>query len=262
MVKDTMKAVKGSVLKVGISAIAALFLIIGVWTYCALWAPPPVSGFTQQATLEMAHACGIHAFDPPAGKDSADAAPLKVTDLPEGSYIYTGTRPVQAAPRWVVVNPGGTITWADVKPSATPPPATPASSTSAPASGSAGGKKPARGVKAAAQIGDTHFETYNYPMVKWEAKPLNGKGAVAQLWTTYDRPSPRDEGVVKYRLTLFKSPGGETHRIQLLDDGGFKILEFKASDFQDVPGTELTEARESFSCPEEQYRQARDYAIN
>ncbi len=264
----TATTTKKSFRRLGLVILAAFCIIFLAWTYCALAAPPQITQFTQHATLELAHLCGIHFFDPPANP-ATDGGPSRVTDLPEGCYIYTGMRPSQSAPRWVTVNPGGTITWLDVKapqPQAFQPSAqtnndSPASTTGTPHKGTA--KAAAKGSSAAAfKTADNNFESYEYPMIKFQAKTLDGKGGIAQLWTTYDRPSPREEGVVKYRLTLFKAPGERTRRIQMLDQGGFKIFEFKASDFQDVPGTQLTESRDSFACPEDAYRQVRDYAIN
>jgi hypothetical protein len=245
---------------VGYGLLTCMILAAGAYVYCLVGAPEPVSAVTRKTSLDLVHACGITAFDPPADTTETNKV-LHLSDLPEGCYIYAGPRPSQTAPRWVVVNPGGTITWLDVKRSAdfstiaatSKPEGEPAVTKP---SGSSSDKPNA------AQGQESHFESYNYPMIKWQAKPLNSNGGVAQLWTTYDSPTPGQEGNVKFRLTLFKSPNKSPHRIQLLDEGGFKIMEFKASDFDDVPGTQLMEARESFSCPEAQYRQARDYAIN
>ena len=106
---------------------------------------------------------------------------------------------------------------------------------------------------------DSSFEKYDYPTIKWRAKPLtDAPGAIAQLSTTYDQPSKS----MKYRLTLFKAPNKNQAEIQLLDGQGFKLMQLQASDFHAVPGApDVNEARDSFPCGEEQYKQASDYSI-
>ncbi len=111
---------------------------------------------------------------------------------------------------------------------------------------------------------DSPYEEYNYPIIKWRPKPLNdAPGALAQLWTTYEwDDSEHKNGKMNYRLTLYKVTGKNLCEVQLLDDTGFKITEFNASDFYPIPGsTDLIEARESHPLSEEKYKRVQDYSI-
>lgn len=232
--------------KIAIASLVGICVLIGAWAFCLVAAPPWISNFTRGATQPVAHALGITALDEPTG----DKAPVKetVSNLPDGYYIYVGPRPMQTATKWVVINPGGTIAW--LNPGETAPV-----------------DKPTPKLVAGAPIpqpdNSTQFEKYDYPTIKWRAKPLAGADdAIAQLSTTYDRSTTAgQQGAVKYRLTLFKVNSDAAREVQLLDANGFKLFQFNASDFHQIPGSQLMEARDSFSCDEEQYRQARDYSI-
>jgi hypothetical protein len=103
---------------------------------------------------------------------------------------------------------------------------------------------------------ESPWESYEYPTIKWRAHPLaDAPGAIVQLSTTYDA------GNLKYRLTLFKGRADQ-REVQLLDGQGFKLMQFEASDFHDVPGApDIVEARESVACPEKQYKMIRDYSV-
>jgi len=110
---------------------------------------------------------------------------------------------------------------------------------------------------------DTQFESYAYPTIKWRPKALSdGPDAVARLWATYE-PSKTDQpGVMKYKLTLFKATNKNSREVQLLDSMGFKLMQFNANDFHDIPGApDIVEARDSVSLPEDQYKKVRDYSI-
>jgi hypothetical protein len=117
----------------------------------------------------------------------------------------------------------------------------------------------------AATDSDSPFEMYDYPTVKWRAKPLNdAPGAIAQLWTTYDWADEKHQsgGIMKYRLTMFKAPEKHECQVQLLDKNGFKITAFDVSDFFPTPGApEIMEARDSHSLSESEYKRVRDYSI-
>lgn len=118
--------------------------------------------------------------------------------------------------------------------------------------------------KSLAQLDDNSpFEMYNYPVIKWRAKPLSdAPGAIAQLWTTYEWSDKQHQsGTMNYRLTVFKAPEGQ-REVQLLDENGFKITQFYASDFHKIPGSsDIMEARDSHPCTEEQYKRVGDYSI-
>lgn len=107
------------------------------------------------------------------------------------------------------------------------------------------------------------YESYDYPTIKWRAKPVPDKpGAIAQLWTRYEKNEGDRTGKMNYRLTMFKAADRSTVEVQILDDAGFKIAEFQASDFHLIPGaTDIMEARDSYACTEEQYKKVRDYSI-
>jgi len=102
------------------------------------------------------------------------------------------------------------------------------------------------------------FEKYEYPTIKWRAKPLaDTPGAIGQLGTTYE------SGKMKYKLTVFKAPERRQCKVELLDNQGFKLSQFDVSDFHRVPGTsEIMEARDSYPCTEEEYKRVADYAID
>jgi hypothetical protein len=110
---------------------------------------------------------------------------------------------------------------------------------------------------------DNQFETYNYPTIKWRPKALaDGPDAVVRLWTKYDAGPEGQPGVLKYKLTLFKATNRNSREVQLLDAMGFKLTQINASDFHDIPGApDIAEACDNVSCPEDQYKQARDYSV-
>lgn len=112
-----------------------------------------------------------------------------------------------------------------------------------------------------AQDGNSPYEMYDYPTIKWKAKPLSdAEGAIAQLWTRYE--GEKDGGKINYRLTVFKAPSKSQCEVQLLDDQGFKVMQFNASDFHQIPGApDIMEARESTPSSESEYRRLRDYSI-
>jgi hypothetical protein len=223
-----------------------LCLFAGGWAYAYMAGPPWLSGFARSATQSVANAAGIHAFDqaPQDGGQPGEPKKETVAQLPEGYYLYVGARPAASAPKWVAVNPGGTIDWLKAGETA-PPKVALAADTNVRMPPPAG-----------------QFEEYNYPFVKWKAKPMaDAEGAIAQLSTTYERGPAGQPGVVKYRLTLFKAANGGAREVQMLDDKGFKLHQFVASDFHQIPGSELMESRDEFQCDEEAYRQSRDYSI-
>lgn len=121
------------------------------------------------------------------------------------------------------------------------------------------------GLKSAAVVdNDSAYEMYDYPTIKWRAKPLaDVPGAIAQLWTTYEWIDPQHQsGKMNYRLIVYKAPDKRQLEVQLLDSNGFKITQFEAADFHPIPGTQdIMEARDSHSCTEEQYKRAGDYSI-
>jgi hypothetical protein len=108
---------------------------------------------------------------------------------------------------------------------------------------------------------DSPFEDYQYPRIKWRAKPLpDAPEGIGQLSTTWDGNGTN--GSMKYRLTVFKGSGKDRYEVQILDGSGFKIKQFNASDFHAVPGApDIMESRESVPCTEDDYRKARDYSI-
>lgn len=108
------------------------------------------------------------------------------------------------------------------------------------------------------------YELYDYPTIKWRPKAIaEVPGAIVQLWTRYeptDAASP--SGKVNYKLTVFKAPDKGACEVQLLDDMGFKLIQFNAGDFHNIPGApNIMEARESFPCTEAEYKKVRDYSI-
>ena len=84
-----------------------------------------------------------------------------------------------------------------------------------------------------------------------------------RLWTTFE-PNDKDPatGTLKYKLTLFKATKRDSREVQLLDAVGFKLMQFNAGDFQDIPGApDIVEARDSVPCSEEMYKKACDFSI-
>jgi hypothetical protein len=111
---------------------------------------------------------------------------------------------------------------------------------------------------------DSPFESYEYPTIKWRAKSLSdADGAIGRLWTTYEpNGSPEKPGLMKYKLTLFKATNKSMREVQLLDAQGFKLLQFQAGDFHDIPGAaDVIEARDGVACQEDVYKKAQDYSI-
>ena len=111
---------------------------------------------------------------------------------------------------------------------------------------------------------DSPFEVYDYPTIKWRPKLLtDSPGAIAQLWTTYEwTDQGHRSGKMNYRLTMFKTPNRPQCEVQLLDDGGFKITQFVASDFHPIPGAaDIMEARDSHPCTEDEYKRVHDYSV-
>lgn len=231
----------------------SLCLIIGLWIYGCMSGPGWVGDFTRGTTRNAAQAVGLHVFEEPSER-SAQAKKETVANLPDGYYVYVGPRPMQAEPKWVVVNPGGTISWLNKGASVVAPTST----------ASVGTTKPAvNKVAAATDASQGQFEKYAYPVIKWKVKPLSGTGnPVAQLHTTFEPGAPGEKGTVKYKLTLFHAPGNGSRKVQLMDANGFKLVEFDAGNFMEIPNSELIESNESFPCDENEYRQARDYSVN
>lgn len=121
------------------------------------------------------------------------------------------------------------------------------------------------GVKELVKVDENSpIELYEYPIIKWRAKPIaDVPEAIIQLWTSYE-PSdqPGQQGKINYRLTVFKAPDKSNFEVQLLDQTSFKLLQFEASDFHQIPGSaELKEARDSVPCTEEMYKKVRDYSV-
>jgi hypothetical protein len=111
---------------------------------------------------------------------------------------------------------------------------------------------------------DAPYEMYDYPTIKWRAKPLNdAQGAITQLWTTYEWDDEQHKsGKMNYRLTIYKAPDKQQCEVQLLDKNGFKITQFDASDFHQTAGApEIMESRESHPCTEAEYQKVRDYSV-
>lgn len=107
-------------------------------------------------------------------------------------------------------------------------------------------------------------EEYQYPKIKWRAKPFGDvKDAIVQLHTTYEPSAQANQpGKMNYRLVVFKVPDKDQFEIQLLDKDGFKLSQFNASDFHQIPGSaDLREARDSYACTEDEYKKVRDYSV-
>jgi hypothetical protein len=112
--------------------------------------------------------------------------------------------------------------------------------------------------------GENQIESNEYPTLKWRAKQLSdAPDAIVRLWTTFE-PNDKDPatGTLKYKLTLFKATKRDSREVQLLDAVGFKLMQFNAGDFQDIPGApDIVEARDSVPCSEEMYKKACDFSI-
>jgi hypothetical protein len=107
---------------------------------------------------------------------------------------------------------------------------------------------------------DSPIEMYDYPTIKWRAKPLaDPPDAIGQLWTKFEQKT----GKMDYRLTLFKAQSRTQCQVQMLDDNGFKIGQFEVTDFHPVPGAaDIIESKDSCTCTEEDYKRMGDYSIN
>jgi hypothetical protein len=236
-----MRAVK----KYAIIAAVIVVAVLGAWTYACCANVPWVSDMARGATHNVALSMGLHVFDP-ASSTGTEEKKQTVTNLPEGYYLFLGAKPAHSAAKWVVVSPGGGIDWLKTDPAQAPTvmPATGAPTTSA-----------------TATTGE--WEQYNYPTVKWKAKPIpHVDGGVAQLQTTFEPGADDKPGTVKYTLTVLKDPSKRGRRILLLDKDGFKVCEFAASDWQDVAASDFIQARDNFPMMEEDYRRVRDYTVN
>jgi hypothetical protein len=230
-----------------IITVLGLCLLLGGWIYACVGQIPWLSEAARGATHSMALSMGMHVFDPSPAGPAAEKKET-VANLPDGFYLYLGQKPANTNPKWVVVNPGGGISWLDK--------ADPKTSNAGAAGGAA--------ATPVAMPAGAQFETYDYPVIKWKATPLPGtSGAVAQLSTTYERATgAAPQGTVKYRLTIYKS-NSKARVVQLLDADGFKLQQFTATDFHEIPGSEqLLEARDSFPAEESVYRQWRAYSVD
>lgn len=108
------------------------------------------------------------------------------------------------------------------------------------------------------------IESYEYPTIKFKPKPLSeAQGALVQLSTRFEKADQANQqGKMHYRLTLFKAPEKQQCEVQLLDDADFKLSQFDASDFHQIPGSaDIREARDSFPLTEEEYKKVKDYSI-
>jgi hypothetical protein len=183
------------------------------------------------------------------GFSSAEAEDSKVPNLPSGYYIYLGPQPGKSPPEGFTVTEDKHVLWQrSIKQDS--------SNSTVPTSV---GK---------AQEKDSFFESYEYPIIEWKAQPIGGlPGAFAKLRTTYDdnNPGRYGKGSVKYRLTLVKVPSAIANPVvgvEIFDKGGFKLANFSALRFHQIPGTTLLEATGDQECREEDYRQAWSYAVN
>jgi hypothetical protein len=120
------------------------------------------------------------------------------------------------------------------------------------------------GVGAGESGDDNQIETNEYPTLKWRAKPLpDAPGSIVRLWTKFEAgPSKDTPGALKYKLTLFKAIRKDSREVQLLDAQGFKLMQFNAADFHDIPGApDIVEARDAVPCSEADYKNVRDYSV-
>lgn len=245
-----MRAVK----KFAIIAALIFVTILGAWTYACCANVPWVSDMARGATHSAALSMGLHVFDPAPSASGAEEKKQTVANLPEGYYLFVGEKPAHSAAKWVVVNPGGGINWLQTDPSPAPASLGVPASAGVPASG-------ARTSNSASGKGE--WEDYNYPTIKWKARPIpHLDGGVAQLQTTFEPGLDNKPGMVKYTLTVLKDPNKRGRQIMLLDKDGFKICKFAASDWQDVAASEFIQARDEFPMTEEDYRRVRDYNVN
>jgi hypothetical protein len=120
------------------------------------------------------------------------------------------------------------------------------------------------GVGAGESGDDNQIETNEYPILKWRAKALpDASGSIVRLWTKFEEgPNKDTPGSLKYKLTLFKAIRKDLREVQLLDAQGFKLMQFNAADFHDIPGApDIVEARDTIPCPEADYKKVRDYSV-
>jgi hypothetical protein len=120
------------------------------------------------------------------------------------------------------------------------------------------------GVGAGQTGDDNQIETNEYPTLKWKPKPLmDAAGAIVRLWTIFEAgPNKDTPGTLKYKLTLFKAVRKDQREVQLLDSQGFKLMQFNAADFHDIPGApDIVEARDALPCSEADYKKIRDYSV-
>lgn len=187
-----------------------------------------------------------------AGSDSSPTSDNQdnnvFPNLKAGSYLYLGTQPGKQPVKAFSVNSLGEINWgsntkellSSIKDQL------PQDKVSSPQG------------SAIQQAGTENFETYNYPMIKWQPKPIpTMPGAFIQLLTLYD-------GKLKYKTTLFKATYlPRSLNIVLLDQFGFKLCDVRIdqNDWTQLPGSNLYEARNDGFCSEQEYRKARDFAI-
>lgn len=188
-------------------------------------------------------------------------------DLQPGYYIFMGMQPGRTAPKGFTINSAGVVNWQDPNKLADDGaiPAEPPRSKGKPA--------PPAGSRASSE----QFESYNYPMIKWKPKAISRiPGAIVQLATTFELNE------MKYKLTLFKTPsevkvsGSQGVQeasnalmvpsrvsVQLLDQNGFKLIEFSigSQQWDQIPGTNVLEARDKLNCNEWDYRRSRDYSV-
>lgn len=191
------------------------------------------------------------------------------SELQPGYYIFLGMQPGRQAPKGFTVNSAGLINWQD------PNKLSDDSSISSDLSHHLRNGKSA--ASHASPAPSEQIESYAYPMIKWKPKAVSRiPGAIVQLATTYE------VNELKYKLTLFRAPtevkssgssGVQETRnsylipsrvsVQLLDQNGFKLLEFSvgSNQWDQIPGTSVLEARDKISCNEWDYRRSRDYSV-
>src|SRR6185437_16842882 len=85
-------------------------LTVGFLAYPLIWQSQPVMGLVNKTNGE-ANKLGIHVFDGLTGSHSGDSDDPKAAKLPDGYYVYVGSRPFESAPKWVAVNADGSISW-------------------------------------------------------------------------------------------------------------------------------------------------------
>jgi len=165
-------------------------------------------------------------------------------ELPPGQYQYLG-RTGDSIPKRFSVTPDGAIHWEEAD------------------SAHTAGSSQKTSVEAA--------EQYDYPLVKWKGKRLQGSAkAIGWLTTTFDR------GYLKYQLTLevegglIKSGEGVIKAaiksgltVQLLDTNGFRLVDFVIPGYliHETSKESVAEARGEIPIPEPLYQQARNITI-